>query len=738
MWKNLKISFKLLLGFGLLLAVFVGAVVVTWENLTVVKEGGEELSKVIVNVMQDTSNLERDTYEYLLSFRQMQYKTTEANFINVKAKEAAVQKDIDAILGFGASHPALQSPKYVQDKFVGPFKKFTDAVDKTIAAVKKKDERDRALAAQGQTLFKSADELVASYAKAALDSVEAFDVNTVEKRLERYQKSVDFLLTLQTLRREVQRAWFTNDFRTMRETLRKFPIPPLEKELTALRNSSQDAERINLMGQLLEMLPDYAASLEDFVQAQEVFEEQIRICQSLEQVINNESSNTSAIARKRVSEISSESVGQTSSVIMVLFLSAVTSIVLGVLVAILISRSISTPLHTLVALARRSGEGDLTIEREEFCYEGRDELGELADVLAAMIARQEESLQEVVNVADNLSSSAQALSAISEETNASMNEVKTSIERVSSLSENNGAALEECNAGVEEMSAGADTVAQSATDSAAFISQTADTSNKAIQTVNGVIAGMHNVDANAKESENKTRQLVASVENVSSFVSVITGIADQTNLLALNAAIEAARAGEVGRGFAVVAEAVRKLAEESARAAQNVNAIIVELQHNAQESIEATTEAGRMLAETLAQAEQAQTELNGALREMNKANDSIQNIAAVAEEQAASSKEVATAIDSATRSTMEMVETISNIRRATEDTTQAARGVAEQSDTMNEHARTLSEVLSHFTLSASPSRKVLPAPKAPEKRPGDGAPVLLRRSDAASAEYHKG
>jgi regulator of sigma D len=115
---------------------------------------------------------------------------------------------------------------------------------------------------------------------------------------------------------------------------------------------------------------------------------------------------------------------------------------------------------------------------------------------------------------------------------------------------------------------------------------------------------------------------------------------------------------------------------------------------------------------------------------MNTANDSIQNIAAVAEEQAASSKEVATAIDAATKSTMEMVDTISNIRRATDETAQAAQGVAEQSEAMNEHSQTLIEVLSHFTLATVPAAaasassaasvfsdkaKSLPAPKAPKK-----------------------
>jgi methyl-accepting chemotaxis protein len=377
---------------------------------------------------------------------------------------------------------------------------------------------------------------------------------------------------------------------------------------------------------------------------------------------------------------------------------AAAAIIITLILGVIISRGISKPLNTIVGLAKRAEEGDLTIAREEFHYEGKDELGSLVEALSNMVSAQEATMQEVVAVAGELSSSANNLSSISEETNASMEEVKASVDQVSSLSESNGAALEECNAGVEEMSAGADTVAQSATDSAAFIAQTTSASNKAIKTVNDVIAGMRNVDKNSKESEVKIRQLVSSVENVSSFVSVITGIADQTNLLALNAAIEAARAGEVGRGFAVVAEEVRKLAEESARAAQNVNGIIVELQNGAQGSIKATTEAGSLLVETLSHAEQAQKELDGALQEINKANDSIQNIAAVAEEQAASSKEVATAIDSATKSTMETVETISNIRRAVDETSQAAQGVAEQSEAMNGHAQSLDEVLSRFTL----------------------------------------
>ena len=356
------------------------------------------------------------------------------------------------------------------------------------------------------------------------------------------------------------------------------------------------------------------------------------------------------------------------------------------------------PLNTIVRLAKRAGDGDLTIAKDDFNNNSRDEMGGMAAALADMIGTQNRTIIHIVDVAKDLSSGAGDLYAISEKTNTAMEEIKASVAHVKGLSESNGAALEESNAGVEEMNAGAETVAHSATESAAFISQTMEASSKAIRTVRSVIEGMQDVDVNSKGSEGKIRQLVSSVDKVSSFISVITGIADQTNMLALNAAIEAARAGEAGRGFAVVAEEVRKLAEESAQAAENVNKIIRELESDAQESINATTESGRLIASTLSNAELALGELNSALNRINKANDSIQNIAAVTEEQAASSKEVAQAIDSITKSSANMTGTVDNISRATDETAQAAEVVAKQAKSMTRHAKNLADLLSKFKL----------------------------------------
>ena len=94
---------------------------------------------------------------------------------------------------------------------------------------------------------------------------------------------------------------------------------------------------------------------------------------------------------------------------------------------------------------------------------------------------------------------------------------------------------------------------------------------------------------------------------------------------------------------AVVAEEVRKLAEDSGQAANNVKGLITTLQTDAGETVNSSTESSELLTRTTEKADKAKESLNKAMNQINKANDRIQNIAAVAEEQAASSREIASA-----------------------------------------------------------------------------------------------
>ncbi|MDR1742037.1 MAG: methyl-accepting chemotaxis protein [Synergistaceae bacterium] len=701
MWRNLKITGKLLAGFGVVLVIFALAVGMVWSNLSVVQTQAEFLSDEVVPVTVNNMEVERALYDLFLVVDKIRMNEAEEDMKASEGQEAVVNKLAEELIAFGNTRPELSTPKMMKESLLPEIKQYTALCDQIIALIREKARGMAALDKLGDEISTAARELVTSFHEAATAEISS-GRNSESKMHERTDQLYQVALLMQNFeaaRRDLYEAIANQDVKAL--TAVGEITERLKSDIADLKNSTSDPTRQQLTSQIQAKFMTFDGYTDKFV---DLFSNKEKVEASLVSAQDKLNDDSSVLTRKgtdRTGQIAEDAQSAVFDVLRLLFIATAICIVLGVGVAVFISRGISKPLNTIVTLTKRAEGGDLTIERDNFKYEGKDEMGVLVEALANMITAQESSLQEVVSVSGSLTDGAGRLANIAETSNNAMSNIKTSIDQVSVLSENNGAALEECNAGIEEMSAGADTVAQSATDSASFISQTTEVATKAIQMVNNVIQGMHDVDTNSKESEAKIKQLVASVENVSGFVSVITGIADQTNLLALNAAIEAARAGEVGRGFAVVAAEVRKLAEESARAAQNVNGIIVELQKGAHDSIEATAEAGRMLGKTLVQAEAAQKRLDEAMKEINKANDSIQNIAAVAEEQAASSKEVASGIDSATKATMEMVSTVSNIGKATEETVEAARGVAEQAESITGYVDRLNDVLSRFKLIAA-------------------------------------
>ncbi len=386
------------------------------------------------------------------------------------------------------------------------------------------------------------------------------------------------------------------------------------------------------------------------------------------------------------------------SVVRTISLLAGALLLLGVLLQSWLVRKIVRSIRTMMHFMKEAESGYLYYTREDFGIRSRDEIGDMADALGSMMEKLCTVIGELRGDAQGTAQRAQALAALSEESLASMEEIGASVERAAGLSEHGASALEETGAGVHEVAESASAAARASEEGAEAAAQTKEISERAVGEVEHAITlirdGGRKVNQTAREMKNVSR----SVDSISGFVATITSIADQTNLLALNAAIEAARAGEHGRGFAVVADEVRKLAEQSGHAAQEVQKLIAGLQAGAKSSLAVTGEAEEIMKQTVSSAEGALAELRKAMEQIARTSDAVRGIAAAAEEQAASTQEMTAGVEQVTRSTSEVMDSLRIIRSASGETVKASQELASEAQELLGSAEKIDELLSEFTV----------------------------------------
>ncbi|HEX5725946.1 MAG TPA: methyl-accepting chemotaxis protein [Longimicrobiaceae bacterium] len=230
-------------------------------------------------------------------------------------------------------------------------------------------------------------------------------------------------------------------------------------------------------------------------------------------------------------------------------------------------RSISVPLLNLMGAAERLGEGDLRINLNGKMTQ---EFAALAGAFNGMAGQLRNIVGETVSTAERISTFASDLSSISEEVAASSGEVATAMVGIASGAETQSHGLQSTQEALDEMGRRTQEISDASHRVTSLTDQIKLVAVASRREVSTALARLLEIREVVETSAAQVTELEQTSMQIDRFVETITGIARQTNLLALNAAIEAARAGEHGRGFAVVAEEVRKLAEGSARAAQEV------------------------------------------------------------------------------------------------------------------------------------------------------------------------
>ena len=373
----------------------------------------------------------------------------------------------------------------------------------------------------------------------------------------------------------------------------------------------------------------------------------------------------------------------------------VSILVICISIAFLTRRIITAPLRRVVLLSERAGSGDLTVNRNDFAYSGKDEIGLMADALSAMISNQAKTVRGIIGTVSEVSSAAENLSALSEETEASLEEMQKSLGQVGEMTES-VAAAEEANAGVAEVAEGARSVSRSATTGEEAGSQAESIVKGTVGQFESVVANVTRVEKQGEANMQAVSSLALSVQEITGFVVTISHIADQVNLLALNAAIEAARAGEDGRGFAVVADEVRKLAEESNEAAKAIRVLINGLEEKAAASVQSIEFSDKILKETSALSQHSMDELRKGMGAVQRVISVISDLAAVSEEQSTSSSEMTHAVDQIARTTSAIAGMVDTIRASSAETVEARTGIAEEATKLANRASVLLSMITEF------------------------------------------
>ncbi|WP_179031888.1 methyl-accepting chemotaxis protein [Paenibacillus kribbensis] len=320
----------------------------------------------------------------------------------------------------------------------------------------------------------------------------------------------------------------------------------------------------------------------------------------------------------------------------------IATLLLSGIISTLIVRNVVGPIAELVRHSEKIAQGDLSQEAK---VHGDNEIAQLARGFQSMSYNLKEMIGHVLSTSGAVVEGSNELLRRTEVMSVKVQDSTVAAEEVAKGSTSIASAAAENAQAMEEIAQGVQHIASSANDVSDQISEATQ------ETVNGntlaqnAVAQMTQVGRAADESLRYIHSMNERSEAIGSIVSAIFDITKQIQMLSLNASIEAARAGEHGRGFAVVAGEVRKLAEQSKEATQEISDYLAAIQEVSQQSVDSVTRVSREIHSGTEMVQQASSAFNQLSELMQEINATIQTVSAATEQVSASSEEVSASVE---------------------------------------------------------------------------------------------
>ena len=370
-----------------------------------------------------------------------------------------------------------------------------------------------------------------------------------------------------------------------------------------------------------------------------------------------------------------------------IILLALIALVIGIAIALIISKLISGELKKINVAMDKMANGDLThrikVKRKDEFGQAESNYNIMADQMAGLIKGVEEKSGVLITASKKISQ-------VSESTTETVNQVSEAIQSVSIGASGQAESTQKATSEVELLASKLHETKAYVSDISDMSIETKTLSDKGITIVDDLIDKGEKSKDNSRFSKNVVNEMIESIEKINFISDAITEITEQTNLLSLNASIEAARAGESGKGFAVVADEIRKLAEQSQSSTDEIKQIIKEIsaksvvaEKTMDESVEIINEQNKSI--------NAAKELFGHISDaINALKDGLENIASLNDQMDASRENVV--------KSMEDVASVSTeTAAASEEVSASAEEVNATMHTLNQFTVELDDIASHLT-----------------------------------------
>jgi methyl-accepting chemotaxis protein len=344
----------------------------------------------------------------------------------------------------------------------------------------------------------------------------------------------------------------------------------------------------------------------------------------------------------------------------VVMIVAVIALLIGIIAAFVITRSITGPVQKIVRFVEVLAGGDFTSKMET---DSEDEIGKMSRALGKTVGELGAMIKQVVSGVNTLSASSTELSAVSAQLSANAESASTRSTGVAAAAEEMSTNMSSVSAAMEQSASNVGMVATATEEMSSTVKEIAENAAKAKD------ISERAVDQSQKTSD-KMNELGSAANKIGKVTEAITEISEQTNLLALNATIEAARAGEAGKGFAVVANEIKELAKQTAAATVDIKNQIEEMQQTTTGTI---------------------VDIKNITEVINQINEIITTIATAVEQQSAATSEISENIAQASAGITEVNENVAQTSVAIGDVTRDIGEISKTSEEVTQGSHNVKE-----------------------------------------------